>query len=141
MKLSLNHATSAGLLSLIVAALQIPFWYLYLFTSSPRVLSPMDAAIHQISFTFSADNPYQWWFVWFTTMTVTALLMGIAYLAHAASRKAGAIVLFCIAAITTLSALACDEWSTALLLTLPLYFGMQCIRDTHKPASQTDLLV
>lgn len=115
---------------MFAAAFQVPVWYIYLFVATPTGQPVTEAARRQLVFTFSGEGPYRWWFVWFAAMPVLALLVGLAYLAKGASRRVGAIALVCVSSANALGALALADWTTALVLAMPIYFGAQCVRGT-----------
>ncbi len=117
----------AGFLSLLGALLSIISWYILLFVALPERASPLQSAISQLQYTFSSQNPNQFWFIWFALLPVCGIAIGAGYLANLAKTKLGAVILLLLSCALGVSTLLLGKLGMAIFVLLPTFWGWRCV--------------
>ncbi|WP_152987386.1 hypothetical protein [Aquabacterium parvum] len=96
-------STLAALSYFIAAAIPIAAWAIMLFVAMPERLSASQAALEQVQQTFSAQNPYFWWFITWALAPAILLLLAVSYGSGAHRRPGASKLLLGIGAGVTLA--------------------------------------
>ena len=113
----------AALLFAVAALAPLSSWWLLLFSANPPKMSPIDAAMSQLTTTFSLANEQLWWFVGWATVTVYLLVVAAFYVSPLVRRRPWAIAVATSAGIVTLYSLVFTP-VLGLFLLLPLVLSI-----------------
>ena len=113
----------AALLFAVAALAPLSSWWLLLFSENPPKMSPIDAAMSQLTSTFSLANEQLWWFVGWATVTVYLLVVAAFYVSPLVRRRPWAIAVATSAGIVTLYSLVFTP-VLGLFLLLPLVLSI-----------------
>ena len=128
MKPQLRSEQIAGLLSLLAALLAGTAWYILFFVAMPADRPLSDSMRSQFASTFSPENADRWWFIWFAALPLTLCVVGAAYLARLARNQSMAMLLLGVLVILAASSFYLTNWSLALFVALPIFWGWRCVR-------------
>ena len=93
----------AALSYFIAAAIPIGAWAIMLFVAMPERLSVSQAALGQLQQTFSANNPYSWWFITWALAPAILLFLAVSYYSDTHRRPGASKFLLGIGAGVTLA--------------------------------------
>jgi hypothetical protein len=118
----------AGLLSLLAALLVLGVWFILLFVAQPEGVSAIENAIGTARYVLFEEQSTRRWFIWLAIVPVLSVAIGACYLLGLARTKGFAITLFILAAALGASSFVLFDWSLALWVALPSYWGFLCVR-------------
>jgi len=118
----------AGLLSLLAALLVLGVWFILLFVAQPEGVSAIESAIGTARYVLFEEQSTRRWFIWLAIVPVLSITIGVCYLLGLARTKGFAITLFILAAALGASSFVLFDWSLALWVALPSYWGFLCVR-------------
>jgi len=118
----------AGLLSLLAALLVLGVWYILLFVAQPAGVSAIESAAATARYVLFEEPSSRRWFIWLAIVPIVSIVIGVCYLLGVARTKGFAITLFILAAGLGASSFVLFDWSLALWVALPSYWGFICVR-------------
>ena len=118
----------AGLLSLLAALLVLVVWYILLFVAQPAGVSAIESAAATARYVLFEEPSSRPWFIWLAIVPIVSIVIGVCYLLGVARTKGFAITLFILAAALGASSFVLLDWSLALWVALPSYWGFICVR-------------
>lgn len=122
----------AGLLSLLAAALMLPFWYLLLFVAQPSNIPIFESASATLNSVLFRANPARVYAIWHAVAPLFSLVLGILYLRGFAHSKTTAKTLFTTSLALGISAVFFSNLSVAFWVALPCYWGYRCISNPSR---------
>jgi len=128
MQRQLRSEQIAGLLSLLAALLAGVAWYISLFVATPSQRLLGDSVFGKLATSFALENADRWWFMWFASLPLVLTVVGAAYLSHLARNQAVAFLLVAVLVILAGSSFYLTNWSLALFVALPIFWGWRCVR-------------
>jgi hypothetical protein len=129
-----SPAKIAGALSLLSAALALPFWYTLLFAATPSSLSAWEAALQQLQFSFSSGTPGRELLVLWALVPIVSAGLGLIYLTPVARSREVAVGALTASAAVALTVFILAGWSEAIFYVLPVFFGAKNVRMTSNPS-------
>jgi len=117
----------AGLLSLLAALLVLGVWFILLFGAQPEGVSAIENAIGTARYVLFEEQSTRHWFIWLAIVPALSIAIGVCYLLGVARSKGFAITLFILAATLGASSFVLLDWSLALWVALPSYWGFLCV--------------
>lgn len=117
----------AGLLSLLAALLILGVWLILLFVA-PEGVSSIESAVGTARYVLFEEQSSRRWFIWLAIVPIASFVIGTCYLLGVARTKGFAITLFVLAAALGVSSFILFDWSLALWVALPSYWGLLCVR-------------
>jgi hypothetical protein len=128
MQLNLRSDQIAGLLSFLAALLAGVAWYIYLFVASPPERPLAESVRGQLAYSFAPENADRWWFIWFAALPLALTVVGAAYLSRLARNQAVAMLLLAVLIILAGSSFLLTNWSLAIFVALPIFWGWRSVR-------------
>lgn len=128
-----SPAKIAGALSLLSAALALPFWYTLLFVATPSSLSVWEAALQQFRFSFSSETPGRELLILWASVPIVSAGLGLVYLAPVARSRVVAVGAMTASAAVALTVFILAGWSEAIFYVLPLFWGAKNVRIASNP--------
>jgi hypothetical protein len=128
MKLMKSADRIAGTLFLISAVPVLLAWAMLLLVGHQSNLSLMASAFTQAEYVFSAKNPDRLWFVWFALLPLICAALGASYLLGLANNRTLAVALFAASIVLSGATFFLCDWTIAAFVTLPIYWGLRCVR-------------
>lgn len=121
---------TAGLLFLVPVVFVGAWWSIYLFAGVPSDKSILESAWGQLQYTFSPENERRWLFVWMAVLPVASVLLAGAYLLNVSRSKPGGMLLLGMSVALAVASFALNDFSLAVFVALPIYWGYRCVHGT-----------
>ena len=118
----------AGLLSLLAALLVLGVWFILLFVAQPEGVPLIKSAVGTARYVLFDEQSSRRWFIWLAILPLVSITIGVFYLSGAARTKGFAVTLFILVAALGASSFVLLDWSLAIWVALPSYWGFICVR-------------
>jgi hypothetical protein len=118
----------AGLLLLWAAIWILAIWGVLLVAESPPGVPVWNSVKGQLHYIFLGGNPHRAWHFWMAVLPILCIGLGVAYFKGVARRGSAGRVMFGIVLLIAALAWIVNDWTIALMLTLPLYWAFRAAR-------------
>jgi len=138
MRFRLSANVTAGILFLLAASLPVGIWVVYLFVAMPNPSSPIDSAIAELRYTFSAERDDRLWFAWLAALPFACAALGVAYLLNASRSRATAVAMLSLSGLLAAVTFFATAWPLGVFVALPMVWGYRCIERNPTQVTASD---
>ena len=118
----------AGLLLLWAAIWVLGIWGVLLFADVPAGTPVWTSVAGQLHYIFLGGNPHKGWHLWMAVLPLLCIGLGVLYLNGAARKGNAGWLLFGVVLAIAVLAWSLNDWTIAVMLTLPLYWAFKAAR-------------